>query len=304
MKKWIIAGLLCAVVGGVAVAFTRTDSEDGDQGPKTVTVELGTLVDKALVTGEIAPRHEVDVKSKISGTVARIFVQEGERVNLGDPVLEVRPNPTPLEYAQKKRTLEMQVLVEKQRGTDLDRVKGLLDRGMVSRADFDAAKEAAERAVLRRKMAEEELAILDRGKAVVAGRIVESIIVSPVAGHVLQLHVDVGDPVVPLTSYQPGTGLITLADMDDLLLKGSVDEIDVGKIHEGMDVEIKVGAFPDQKVRGVLQRISLKSRKKDNATVFDAEIGDLVASSEVRLRAGYSANADGQSVTAPISLLN
>ena len=77
MKKWIIAGLLCVVVGGVAVAFTRTDSGDGDQGPKTVTVELGTLVDKALVTGEIMPRHEVDVKSKISGTVARIFVQEG-----------------------------------------------------------------------------------------------------------------------------------------------------------------------------------------------------------------------------------
>lgn len=100
---------------------------------------------------------------------------------MGDPVLEVRPNPTPLEYAQKKRTLEMQELVEKQRGADLDRVKGLLDRGMASRADFDAAKEAPERAVLRRKMAEEELAILDRGKAVVAGRAVESIIVSPVA---------------------------------------------------------------------------------------------------------------------------
>ena len=164
MKKWIIAGLLCVVVGGVAVAFTRTDSGDGDHGPKTVTVELGTLVDKALVTGEIMPRHEVDVKSKISGTVARIFVQEGERVNMGDPVLEVRPNPTPLEYAQKKRTLEMQELVEKQRGADLDRVKGLLDRGMASRADFDAAKEASERAVLRRKMAEEELAILDHQK--------------------------------------------------------------------------------------------------------------------------------------------
>ena len=292
MKKWVIGTIVLVSVCGAAYAFSMGSGKDGDKGPKTVEVKLDTLVEKALATGEIVPRQEIDVKSKISGTVARIFVEEGERVQAGDPVIEVKPNPTPLEYAQKKRTLEMRALVEKQRIADLDRVRGLLERGMASQVDYDRAQEGSEQATLARKMAEEELAILDKGKAVVAGRAVESIIVSPVAGHVLKRHVDVGDPVVPLTSYQPGTELITLADMDDLLLKGSVDEIDVGKIHEGMDVEIKVGAFPDQEVSGVLQQISLKSHKQDNATVFDAEIGDLVASSEVRLRAGYSANAD------------
>ena len=85
---------------------------------------------------------------------------------------------------------------------------------------------------------------------------------------------------------------MTLADMDDLLMKGAADEIDVGKIREGMPAEIKVGAFPDRPVSGKLLRVSLKSHQKDNATLFDVEIADLRAPDGVRLRAGYSANAD------------
>lgn len=292
MKKWIISGIGVLVIAAAAFAYTQSGSEDENEGPKTVKVKLDTLVETALATGEIVPRHEIDVKSRISGTVARIFVEEGDRINVGDPLLEVQPNPTPLEYAQKKRTLQMRELVEKQRRSDLERVRGLLEKGMASQADFDRATEASEQAVLTRKMAEEELAILDKGKAVVAGRSVETIVTSPITGHILKRHIDVGDPVVPLTSYQPGTELITIANMDDLLLRGTVDEIDVGKIVEGMPVEIKVGALPDQKVTGILHRISLKSHKEDNATVFDVEIGALNAPKDTYLRAGYSANAD------------
>ena len=291
MKKWIFSSIGVLVIAAAAYAFTQNESE-GETGPKTVKVKLDTLVETALATGEIVPRHEIDVKSKISGTVARIFVEEGVRINIGDKLLEVQPNPTPLEYAQKKRTLEMRELVEKQRLSDLERISSLLSKGMASQADHDKATEAAEQATLIRQMAEEELAILDKGKAIVAGRAVETIITSPVAGHILKRHIDVGDPVVPLTSYQPGTELITIANMDDLLLRGTVDEIDVGKIKEEMAVEIKVGALPDQKVTGTLHRISLKSHKADNATVFDVEIGNLQAPKDTYLRAGYSANAD------------
>jgi len=293
MKKWLIgiAIILTVAVGGIVISRS-VSADDQSKGPKTVEVKLGTLVDRALATGEIVPRHEIDVKSKISGTVARLFVDEGDRIKVGAPLLEVQPNPTPLEYAQKKRTLEMRSLVENQRQADLARVQGLLDQGMASQADYDAAREASEQATLGRQMAEEELAILDKGKTVVAGRAVESIITSPVSGHILKQHVDMGDPVVPLTSYQPGTELMTIADMDDLLLRGTVDEIDVGKIEEGMPVEIKVGALPEQTVTGTLHRIALKSHKNDNATVFDVEIGNLTSSDNVYLRAGYSANAD------------
>ena len=293
MRKRIVWIAVLALVATGAILYSRASSSgNGSRGPKTVEVALGTLVEKALATGEIVPRHEIEVKSKISGTVARIFVEEGARVNVGDPLIEVKPTPTPLEYAQKKRVLEMRALNEEQCAAERKRVERLYERGMVSEADFENAGQAFQQAVLSRKMAEEELAILDKGKAVVAGRSVESVIVSPVAGHVLKRHVDTGDPVVPLTSYQPGTELMTIADMDDLLMVGTADEIDVGKIREGMPVEIKVGAFPDRPVSGTLLRVSLKSHKKDNATVFDVEVSDLSAPDGVQLRAGYSANAD------------
>ncbi|MFA6108292.1 MAG: efflux RND transporter periplasmic adaptor subunit [Candidatus Latescibacterota bacterium] len=292
MKKVIVivaVVVLAAAAYGGYWYFTRNGK---DQGPKTVVVETGTLTEKALAMGEIIPRHEIAVKSKISGTVARIFVQEGDSVSAGDRLLEVRPDPTPLEYAQAKRTLEMRLLAEEQRRADLRRAEGLLTQGMAPQAEVDRAREVYEQAALQRKMAEEELAIVDRGRAVVAGRTVENIILSPVRGRVLDLVVDVGDPVVPLTSYQPGTELMRLADMEELLFRGTVDEIDVGKVRPGMSGQLKIGAFPDRPVAGHLARISLKSQKRDNATVFEVELDSLVVPEGLVLRAGYSANAD------------
>lgn len=292
MKRLIIILIVLALAGGGAYAYFAFSDPGQETGTKTVAVSRGTIIEKALAMGEIMPRHEVAVKSKISGTVAKLFVEDGDPVKEGEPLLEVKPSPTPLEYAQAKRSLEMRLLLEEQRQADLERTKGLLERGMVSQAENDKAREAFDQATLQRRLAEEELAILDKGKAVVAGRSVESLILSPVAGSILKLNVAVGDPVVPLTSYQPGTELLTMADMSDLLFKGTVDEIDVGKIREGMPVELKVGAFPDKLVQGVLSRISLKSQKKDNATVFEVEITQLQVPGDLVLRAGYSANAD------------
>jgi len=97
--------------------------------------------------------------------------------------------------------------------------------------------------------------------------------------------------VVPLTSYQAGTALTTLADMSTLVFKGTVDEIDVGKLHEGMPARIKVGALPDAAVDGRVYKIAPKSKTAEGATLFDVEI-ELLPAAGVTLRAGYSANAD------------
>lgn len=103
--------------------------------------------------------------------------------------------------------------------------------------------------------------------------------------------INVGDPIVPLSSYQAGTVLFTLADMKKLLFKGTVDEIDVGKLKEGMEADIQVGALPGKPVKGILDKISLKAQKDDNTTVFPVEIVIQIEEGSV-LRAGYSANAN------------
>ena len=119
----------------------------------------------------------------------------------------------------------------------------------------------------------------------------DSIIRAPAAGTILTRAVNPGDPVVPLTSYQPGTELATIADMSDLIFKGTVDEIDVGKLHVSLPARIKVGALPTDVVTGKVARIAPQAQQKDGATLFDLEI-ELDPGQKIVLRAGYSANAD------------
>ena len=144
------------------------------------------------------------------------------------------------------------------------------------------------------EQAKDRLALLKEGRiekrAGAAG--VDSVIRASASGTVLERKVNPGDPVVPLTTFQEGTVLLTLADMSTLEFRGTVDEIDVGKMIEGMPVRIQVGALPGQTVQGILTRIAPKAREKEGATVFDVEAAVQTEGTEIVLRAGYSANAD------------
>src|SRR3989304_6042690 len=121
-------------------------------------------------------------------------------------------------------------------------------------------------------MARERLGLLEEGKVNVATDRIETVVRSPITGFILEKTVEIGDPVVPLSTYQEGTVLLTMAAMSDLLFRGTVDEIDVGKLKEGMPVSIKIGALPAADVEGRVAKIPLKARKQDNAPVFPGEI--------------------------------
>jgi HlyD family secretion protein len=171
-----------------------------------------------------------------------------------------------------------------------DRQTQLRDKQLIARDEWESSLSAYEDAELRLKLAGEKLALLESGSTEIADRTIDNIIKSPINGTILSILVETGDPVVPLTSYQAGTELMTLAQMDDLIFKGTVDEIDVGKLSEGMPVEVEIGALPNESLNGQLRLISPKARKSEGATLFDVEVVfDEIGRSF--LRAGYSANA-------------
>jgi len=258
---------------------------------KSVKVTRRTIVEKALAVGTIEPENEISVKSKISGVVKHLYADPGDFVHKGDPLLEIRPDPTPLELAEAKRNVQLARIDFEEARKQKQRVEKLLKERLVSQREYDQAFRSFEEAKLRMKMAQERLALIENGKVKIANTEIESVIKAPIEGYVLERFVDVGDPVVPLTSYQAGTELMTLADMSHLVFKGTVDEIDVGKIHEGMEAVIDIGALPgEQKIRGRVRTISLKAKKEGNITVFPVEI-ELVTTDGLVLRAGYSANA-------------
>jgi HlyD family secretion protein len=288
MKKYIIVFGVLVVVG--VLGFVAMGSSKSKESPyKTVAVEKATIVDKALAVGEIVPRQEVQVKSRISGIVKTLHAEVGDRVSQGDPLLVISPNPTPLEYAEARRSVDLAAVDLDNARKVLVRYEGLYQKKLISEAEFEVHKTEQAQAELRHRLAVEKLELLERGTT--ADGTSENTILSPINGTILERLVSEGDPVVPLTTYQAGTALLTMAPMSELIFKGTVDEIDVGKLASGMPVEIKVGALPDAKVEGTLTRISPKARKQDNATLFDLEI-ELAGATGTTLRAGYSANAD------------
>jgi HlyD family secretion protein len=206
-------------------------------------------------------------------------------------LFEILPDPTPLELTEARREVEIAESVYEQARRAWERATTLKSQGIVSGQESDLAEKNIQEAQIRLRLASERLALVEKGRVRSEQLNVESIIRAPVHGTVLELHVNEGDPVVPLTSYQAGTALATLADMATLVFKGTVDEIDVGKLKEGMPARIKVGALPDAKVDGRVYKIAPKSKTAEGATLFDVEI-ELLPGKDVVLRAGYSANAD------------
>jgi HlyD family secretion protein len=288
----IIAGVATVIVlAGGATAVKAAGSGNGDGDVETVAVEWGTIVDKALAVGRIEPEVEIGVKSQISGVVQRRFQDEGTFVRAGDPLLEIKPTPTPLELAEARRQLELRDVELANLRLDLERNEALRQQGLVSEQDHLAIRQRVQQVEIQRQIAAERLSLLEEGRITKGEGRLETVIRSPIDGYILEYAVEVGDPVVPISTYLEGTVLIRMAEMNRLVFRGNVDEIDVGRLREGLPVEIKIGALPDAQVSGELIMISLKARTEDNATRFPVEIS-VRPGPGIVLRAGYSANAD------------
>lgn len=221
--------------------------------------------------------------------MTRLHVDIGDQVRAGDALITIAPNPTPLEFSEAKRYLELAQVDYGNAQTIFARNRELHDKKLISQADFDRSQREFSESELKLRMAEEKLDLIQKG--VTADGKNQNTIISPINGTVLEKLVNEGDPVVPLTSYQAGTPLLSLAPMDKLVFKGTVDEIDVGKLIEGMPVDLKIGALPNEKLGGRLSRISPKAKRQDNTTLFDLEV-EIADSTSKALRAGYSANAE------------
>jgi HlyD family secretion protein len=287
----ITLAVVVAVLGVGAMAATGKLGGNKKGGPKAVAVVRGSLVDKALAVGTIEPRVEVSIKSILAGVVRQRFAEVGEFVRRGQPLLEISPNPTPLELVELRRNLELREIELKNLERELARQQELRNRNLISPSELEIAQRAVDESRTQLSLAQERLALQEGGKVLTGGKQVETVVRAPIDGYILEDSIEIGDPVVPLTPYQAGTVLMRMAAMRDLIFRGTVDEIDVGRLKEGMPATIKIGALPNATVKGRLEKIWLKAHKEEQATVFPIEIV-LTAVEGATLRAGYSANAE------------
>lgn len=287
----LTAAAVVVIAVGAAGAFAVNRPEAAPAEARTVEVAHGSVVEKAMAVGTIEPRAEVDVKSKVSGVVRQLFAEAGDFVRAGAPLVEIRPDPTPQELVDARRQLELREMELETQRRELERQQSLQSTGGITALELERTARRVEELGLQVVMAREKLSLLEGGRVMIGDRPLESVVTAPISGYILERTVQVGEMVVPLSSFQSGTVLFKMADMNDLVFRGTVDEIDVGRLAEGMEVTILIGALPSVKMSGRVSRVSLRSRKQDQSTGFPVEI-TITELNGASLRAGYSANAE------------
>ena len=307
MKKLVIfiIVIILIIIGGFVI-WPQKNKSANDITP-TVAVKKGTIIEKAQAIGYIEPLHFSTVKSSVGGSVTKIYHYEGEYVHKGDLLLEIQPEPEPADYATTYSNLQAAITTEKAAKANLARYKEALKNGLISAnyTDYINAQRDYKNAKEQRILAAQKLALLNNGAAVVANKALTNTVISPIDGYILTRSVDVGDAVLSLSSAQSATALFTIADMQDLMFKGSVDEMDAAKIKLHMPAIIMVGASTKQAIHGEVSKISLQSEQKAAETStqkpnsnlpfnisFKIEITNLKIPPELTLRSGYSATAD------------
>lgn len=281
----------------------------------SVSVSKGTITEKVVAVGNILPEQSVDVKSRIAGTVEKLYHDAGDFVKKDESLVEVKPVPTPDEYASAKQQVATDSVVETSALANYKRYQFLLKEKAISPGDqdFANAKENYHKSRLATELDKEKLALLEEGKAVIGGRAIANIIRSPITGYILQRDVDLGAPVNAQSSAQPGNTLFMIADMNHLSFQGQVSEIDASKIHKGMVANIKIAALPKLNIKGDLTLISLQSVQANSANSnsnssgdsssggsssspfnvgFSVKVTNLKIPDGTKLLAGYSATAE------------
>lgn len=246
---------------------------------------------KTVATGSILPRKEVEIKPQISGIVQQIFVQAGDSVAEGDLVARIKVIPDIAQVnAAESRVNQAQIRFEAAE-EDFKRQQQLFTDEVISQADFTTAEANWRTAQEELDAAKNNLQIIRDGVSQKAGAGTNTLIKSTVAGMVLDVPVKEGNSVIESNTFNDGTTIAVVADMSSMVFEGKVDESEVGKIHEGMELSLDIGAIEDQTFVAVLEYISPKGEEETGTIQFEIRAAVEIPAGSF-IRAGYSATAD------------
>ncbi|WP_455169566.1 efflux RND transporter periplasmic adaptor subunit [Aegicerativicinus sediminis] len=306
MKRRTTLIILISIVALFAVALWYLWSKNQED-PVKYTTESPlekTIVVQTVATGSIVPKEEVLIKPNISGVVEEVYVEAGEYVQSGDLIAKIRviPNVSSLTSAKNSiatnstalETAEINFQTQK---TNYDRQKALFDKGVISANDFEGiqnsylqAKQSVEQARINLNSARQNYDIVKTGTTSGLGNIAQTQVRATVSGMVLDVPVKEGNQVIEANNFNEGTSIASLADVKKMIFEGKVDESEVGKIKEGLPLEISVGAIENQKFDAVLDYIAPKGIEENGAVQFEIK-GSIKKIDSTFIRAGLSANA-------------
>ena len=300
-RSWVVLIMACLLTAGTGVYYLSQSDQTISQ--PTLTIETGTIEKKAVAVGSIVPAHSVSIKSQNNGIVGEIYVKVGEKVKYGQALIKVSPNPTPQALTDASTNLMRSQAELESAKQKLNNLQRLLDEKIIP-ANFDeyvSARSEVKSAQADMMQKRQNLELIRSGEATVGDAKLSSTIYAPIDGTVLNLKVEVGEPIISTESSQAATEMMSLADMKAMIFKGSVSEHDAAMLAPDMKAMITVAPFPDKVIQGLLNTVAIQSQKRNNPTDteaksfdngFEVEIDNLDIPSDIHLRSGFSANAN------------
>jgi HlyD family secretion protein len=287
----ILAGLVILVIFAGTLAFLYNKSSEKTVVYKTAPPVVSTIIKKAVATGSIKPRKEIEIKPQVSGVVEQIHVEAGDRVKEGDLLAKVDIIPDLVNLNKAESRLKMARIQVNDTKKSCDRRRKLFEKGIISESDLQKYEVAYNSAREELVAAKTNLELVKEGIAKNMGTTTNTLIRSTIDGMVLDVPVEVGNFVIETNNFNAGTTIATVADMGEMIFEGKVDESEVGKIQLGMDLILTVGAIENETFNATLEYISPKGMEEKGAIQFEIRAKVKLKQAHF-LRAGYSANAD------------
>lgn len=293
MKKYLKITLL-VVVAAIFIGtfiFLYQKSKPKTTVYETVIPEVADLERTTVATGKVEPRDEVLIKPQISGIISEVYKEAGQTIKQGEVIAKVKVIPELGQLNSAESRVRVAEISAAQAETDFGRIKKLYNDKLISKEEFEKSEVEIKKAREELQTAKDALEIIKEGITKNSASFSSTLIRSTIDGLILDVPIKVGNSVIMSNTFNDGTTIATVANMNDLIFKGKIDETEVGRIHEGMPVKLTIGALQNLTFDAELEYISPKGVEENGANQFEIKAA-VHAPDSVQIRSGYSANAE------------
>jgi len=282
--------IILATFGGT-ILFLYNKSRKQPDVFETKAPFISNVIQKTVATGSVVPRQEIEIKPQVSGIIDEIYVEAGDQVKKDQVIAKIKIIPDMVTLNTAESRLNQAKIDFQDAKIDYDRQQKLFDSDVISYEEFKKTKVAYDLAKEEMSAADNNLELIRNGVTKKAETATNTLVRSTITGTVLDVPVKEGNSVIQSNTFNDGTTIAVVADMGDMIFEGKVDETEVGKIREGMPIELEIGAIEKDKFEAVLKYISPKGVEENGAIQFEIK-ADVSLKNSRFIRAGYSANAN------------
>jgi len=293
MKKIIRISVLVGFLALVVYTVYYLYQKDQEAPVKYETTQAfkTNIIKRTVATGSVVPRKEIEIKPKISGIIEKLYVEAGNTIKKGDLIAKVRVIPNMVSLNEAESRLKRAKISYRDVELEYNRKKTLYDKKVIADAEYQTIEIKYENAKEEVKTAENNLQLIKEGVTKDDGKTTNTLVRSTISGMVLQVPVEEGNSIIESNNFNDGTTIATVANMSEMIFKGKIDESEVGKLKEGMNLIMHIGAIENKTFDAVLEYISPKGEKENGAIQFEIKAAVKLVDT-LFIRAGYSANAD------------